>query len=137
LSPASSITTAARSFSASSATSSTPSRSLSQSGSRPLSTMSTQPEHPTLLIPGPIEFDDAVLNSMSHYRYVTGMVYSQRCSPMLTYMCQQREPRWSWLCCNLRRDPRTASQPLPDHRPLVAAFHHLRFRYTGLGSRRC
>lgn len=30
--------------------------------------MSTQPEHPTLLIPGPIEFDDAVLNSMSHYR---------------------------------------------------------------------
>lgn len=30
--------------------------------------MSNQPEHPTLLIPGPIEFDDAVLNSMSHYR---------------------------------------------------------------------
>ncbi|KAK0634950.1 pyridoxal phosphate-dependent transferase [Bombardia bombarda] len=29
--------------------------------------MSSQPEHPTLLIPGPIEFDDAVLNSMSHY----------------------------------------------------------------------
>ncbi|EHL03451.1 putative Alanine--glyoxylate aminotransferase 1 [Glarea lozoyensis 74030] len=29
--------------------------------------MSTQPEHPTLLIPGPIEFDDAVLQSMSHY----------------------------------------------------------------------
>jgi alanine-glyoxylate transaminase / serine-glyoxylate transaminase / serine-pyruvate transaminase len=32
--------------------------------------MSSQPEHPTLLIPGPIEFDDAVLQSMSHYRYV-------------------------------------------------------------------
>ena len=32
--------------------------------------MSTQPNHPTLLIPGPIEFDDAVLQSMSHYRYV-------------------------------------------------------------------
>jgi alanine-glyoxylate transaminase/serine-glyoxylate transaminase/serine-pyruvate transaminase len=30
--------------------------------------MSSQPPHPTLLIPGPIEFDDAVLNSMSHYR---------------------------------------------------------------------
>jgi alanine-glyoxylate transaminase/serine-glyoxylate transaminase/serine-pyruvate transaminase len=30
--------------------------------------MSSQPEHPTLLIPGPIEFDDAVLQSMSHYR---------------------------------------------------------------------
>ncbi|KAL1883095.1 hypothetical protein VTK73DRAFT_10021 [Phialemonium thermophilum] len=29
--------------------------------------MSTQPEHPTLLIPGPIEFDDAVLQSMSHF----------------------------------------------------------------------
>lgn len=33
-------------------------------------TMSSQPEHPTLLIPGPIEFDDAVLQSMSHYRSV-------------------------------------------------------------------
>lgn len=31
--------------------------------------MSTQPPHPALLIPGPIEFDDAVLQSMSHYRY--------------------------------------------------------------------
>jgi alanine-glyoxylate transaminase/serine-glyoxylate transaminase/serine-pyruvate transaminase len=30
--------------------------------------MSSQPEHPALLIPGPIEFDDAVLQSMSHYR---------------------------------------------------------------------
>ncbi|ERS96274.1 hypothetical protein HMPREF1624_07183 [Sporothrix schenckii ATCC 58251] len=29
--------------------------------------MSSQSDHPTLLIPGPIEFDDAVLNSMSHY----------------------------------------------------------------------
>ncbi|KAH6896784.1 pyridoxal phosphate-dependent transferase [Thelonectria olida] len=31
------------------------------------STMSSQPPHATLLIPGPIEFDDAVLQSMSHY----------------------------------------------------------------------
>ncbi|KAF2013673.1 PLP-dependent transferase [Aaosphaeria arxii CBS 175.79] len=30
-------------------------------------TMSSQPPHATLLIPGPIEFDDAVLQSMSHY----------------------------------------------------------------------
>lgn len=30
--------------------------------------MSSQPPHPTLLIPGPIEFDDAVLHSMSHFR---------------------------------------------------------------------
>ncbi|KAI9701467.1 MAG: hypothetical protein M1836_001522 [Candelina mexicana] len=29
--------------------------------------MSTQPEHPALLIPGPIEFDDEVLQAMSHY----------------------------------------------------------------------
>ncbi|XEV06904.1 hypothetical protein FSHL1_012191 [Fusarium sambucinum] len=38
---------------------------------RPLSTttanMSSQPEHATLLIPGPIEFDDDVLKSMGHY----------------------------------------------------------------------
>jgi hypothetical protein len=32
-------------------------------------TMSSQPEHATLLIPGPIEFDDEVLKSMGHYRY--------------------------------------------------------------------
>jgi alanine-glyoxylate transaminase/serine-glyoxylate transaminase/serine-pyruvate transaminase len=30
--------------------------------------MSTQEPHPALLIPGPIEFDDAVLQAMSHYR---------------------------------------------------------------------
>jgi hypothetical protein len=30
--------------------------------------MSTQEAHPALLIPGPIEFDDAVLQSMSHFR---------------------------------------------------------------------
>ncbi len=34
------------------------------------SKMANQTDHPTLLIPGPIEFDDAVLKSMSHYRYV-------------------------------------------------------------------
>jgi alanine-glyoxylate transaminase/serine-glyoxylate transaminase/serine-pyruvate transaminase len=39
--------------------------------------MSTQPEHPTLLIPGPIEFDDAVLQSMSHYRYANNMLFSE------------------------------------------------------------
>lgn len=41
-----------------------------QNQRRPLSTMSSQPAHPTLLIPGPIEFDDAVLQSMGHYRCV-------------------------------------------------------------------
>lgn len=37
---------------------------------RKSSNMSFQAPHPTLLIPGPIEFDDEVLRSMSHYRYV-------------------------------------------------------------------
>ncbi|KAK0389827.1 hypothetical protein NLU13_3400 [Sarocladium strictum] len=67
LSSAPSLTTAARAVSASSSSPSTFSRSSSQPVSRSLATMSSQPEHPTLLIPGPIEFDDAVLNSMSHY----------------------------------------------------------------------
>ena len=30
--------------------------------------MSNQAPHPALLIPGPIEFDDQVLQAMSHYR---------------------------------------------------------------------
>ncbi|ORY64410.1 alanine-glyoxylate aminotransferase [Pseudomassariella vexata] len=47
-------------------------QSFSQIQNRRLSTsqsinMSSQPEHPALLIPGPIEFDDAVLQSMSHF----------------------------------------------------------------------
>jgi alanine-glyoxylate transaminase/serine-glyoxylate transaminase/serine-pyruvate transaminase len=35
--------------------------------------MSNQAPHPALLIPGPIEFDDAVLQSMSHYRYAMSL----------------------------------------------------------------
>jgi hypothetical protein len=37
---------------------------------QPAFNMSTQETHPTLLIPGPIEFEDDVLKSMSHFRYV-------------------------------------------------------------------
>jgi len=37
---------------------------------------SSQPPHATLLIPGPIEFDDAVLQSMSHYRYVLEILFN-------------------------------------------------------------
>jgi len=44
-----------------------PQRILQQQKQKPLK-MSTQPEHPALLIPGPIEFDDAVLQAMSHFR---------------------------------------------------------------------
>src|SRR5688572_22562674 len=42
----------------------TPTRKLSTTSPATMS----QPVHPTLLIPGPIEFDDAVLQSMSHFR---------------------------------------------------------------------
>ena len=35
--------------------------------------MSSQAPHATVLIPGPIEYDDAVLQSMSHYRYVASV----------------------------------------------------------------
>jgi len=45
-----------------------PKHSRRFSSSSKQATMSTQPEHPALLIPGPIEFDDAVLQSMSHFR---------------------------------------------------------------------
>jgi len=43
------------------------SRRLSSSKSSDNNKMSSQPDHPALLIPGPIEFDDAVLQSMSHF----------------------------------------------------------------------
>jgi alanine-glyoxylate transaminase/serine-glyoxylate transaminase/serine-pyruvate transaminase len=45
----------------------TQSRSLSISAEAKMCSQ-PQPPHPTLLIPGPIEFDDAVLQSMSHFR---------------------------------------------------------------------
>lgn len=66
---ASSFLTTTSLFSSSSittTTATTPASRRSLHSSSPA--MSSQPEHATLLIPGPIEFDDAVLNSMSHYR---------------------------------------------------------------------
>merc|ERR1711964_879566 len=44
-------------------------RNSSSSQTSEKAAMSNQPNHPALLIPGPIEFDDAVLQSMSHYRF--------------------------------------------------------------------
>ncbi|KAI9055588.1 hypothetical protein LZ554_000534 [Drepanopeziza brunnea f. sp. 'monogermtubi'] len=41
--------------------------SSSQTSYKDKANMSSQPNHPALLVPGPIEFDDAVLQSMSHY----------------------------------------------------------------------
>lgn len=37
---------------------------------KPQVPMSSQAPHPAVLIPGPIEYDDAVLQAMSHYRCV-------------------------------------------------------------------
>ncbi|PBP18363.1 purine catabolism protein pucG [Diplocarpon rosae] len=42
-------------------------RSSSSSQTSEKAEMTSQPNHPALLIPGPIEFDDAVLQSMSHF----------------------------------------------------------------------
>jgi len=44
-------------------------RRLSQDKETPVK-MSNQEPHAALLIPGPIEFEDEVLKSMSHYRYL-------------------------------------------------------------------
>ncbi|KAL7803239.1 PLP-dependent transferase [Trichoderma afarasin] len=55
------------SLSSSSHRSSPSSFSPSHAQRHQLATMSTQAAHPALLIPGPIEFDDAVLQSMSHF----------------------------------------------------------------------
>ncbi len=52
--------------------------------------MSQQPEHPTLLIPGPIEFDDAVLQSMGHFRYLLLSSMDDLANDML-----QPVPCWS------------------------------------------
>ena len=58
-------------------------RNLSTSNSPPK--MSSQAAHNTLLIPGPIEFDDAVLQSMSHYAYVAAH-YPHLISPPTSYV---------------------------------------------------
>jgi hypothetical protein len=41
--------------------------------------MSTQANHPTLLIPGPVEFDYEVLQSMAHYRCVNQSFKTSDC----------------------------------------------------------
>ena len=42
----------------------------SQEADKKAKTMSHQAEHPALLIPGPIELDDEVLDSMGHFASV-------------------------------------------------------------------
>lgn len=48
--------------------------------------MSNQEPHATLLIPGPIEFDDEVLKTMSHFRYLPHLSigYSKTLADMTT-----------------------------------------------------
>jgi hypothetical protein len=91
--------------------------------------MSNQPQHPALLIPGPIEFDDEVLNSMSHFRYDSLL---PKCAALLTHLkritCRRSLRRL------LQRSPPESAQALPDHRPCIATLCHLRLRHTGLGS---
>lgn len=47
-----------------------PATQVEKESNKPAANMSAQEPHPTVLIPGPIEYDDEVLKSMSHYRYV-------------------------------------------------------------------
>jgi len=102
---------------------------------RPSSTMSSQPAHPTLLIPGPIEFDDAVLQSMGHYRCVASALAAPILHSVLTGD-SQREPRRCRLRRHLWRDPHPAAPALPDDQPRVAALRHQRLGHPRLGPRR-
>merc|ERR1712093_908920 len=86
-------------------------RNSSSSQTSEKAAMSNQPNHPALLIPGPIEFDDAVLQSMSHY--------SESC--------------WSAFRCHFRRDPFHATKAFPDDRPILSAIRHFWLRYSRLG----
>ena len=127
--------------------SSLPIRSHSSSTSSPIesrtisnkiqsySTMSAQPAHPTLLIPGPIEFDDEVLKSMSHYRYVTilSLEFDLSSELLANTILQQRVPRWPRLRQHLRRDPDSLAPARPIDRPQRSAIHHQRIRYSWLG----
>lgn len=61
--------------------------------------MSKQEKHPAVLIPGPIEYDDRVLEAMSHYRYYkTSTVHTLS---LLTACPAQPIPRWRTLCQDL------------------------------------
>jgi alanine-glyoxylate transaminase/serine-glyoxylate transaminase/serine-pyruvate transaminase len=46
-------------------------RNITETKNPDIIRMATSNDHPRLMIPGPVEFDDAVLQSMSHYRYST------------------------------------------------------------------
>ena len=93
----------------------------------PTNKMSNQPSHPALLIPGPIEFDDAVLNSMSHYRYEDSLF---EVSSILT---SQRVACRSALRKHLQRSPWKPAQALPHLRSLLATHCHFRLGHTRMG----
>ena len=72
--------------------------------------MSSQPPHPALMIPGPIEVDDAVLQAMSHYRL--DLLQSVMQHELIIDF--KRIARRHGLCQRLRRDSHHAPQALPD-----------------------
>ena len=82
--------------------------------------MSGQAEHPALLIPGPIEFDDAVLLSMGHFRCA-------RCPALAIALTEspKSEPCWTSVRRYLWRDPHNASKALPDLKPGFSTFRHI------------
>ncbi len=84
--------------------------------------MSKQAEHPTLLIPGPIEFDDEVLQAMSHYRYAP--LASDALPLSILNPDSQSIARQCTLRRHLRRNPHYAPQNLPNHAPRLAALRN-------------
>jgi hypothetical protein len=89
---------------------------------------SAQAPHPALMIPGPIEFDDEVLKSMSFYRYYTYPIVIWN---MLIQA--QRIPCWPAVRELLQRSPPEPAQALPDHRSCIATLRHLWLRHTWVG----
>jgi hypothetical protein len=92
--------------------------------------MSLQEPHPALLIPGPIEFEDAVLKSMSHFRYLILCCIDIR---VLFLTLLQRGPYGTAICQCLWGHPHPASQAVPDNQSQFATIRHLWLRHLGLG----
>lgn len=91
--------------------------------------MSNQEPHAALLIPGPIEFDDAVLQAMSHYRYVLPCLWIDA----LPNDREQRVARRPALRKCLRRDADDATETLPNRGPSISALPSFRLRHPRLG----
>lgn len=78
--------------------------------------MSSQQPHAAVMIPGPVEFDDAVLNAMSHYRYASHPPPHAHHSPRLTPPANRTSAPPSSRP-SARRSPCCASSSRPAIRP--------------------